>query len=381
MAKKHNFECVALLLQGGGALGSYQAGVYQALHEAGIEPNLVAGISIGAINSALIAGNPSSKRLEALQTFWDRITSTPMMPNFLQSYALGAMGDESNALHGFINQANAMGTIFNGANGFFTPRMIPPFLAPKSSDNALSFYDTSPLHETLNELVDFDLINSKKIRFSVGAVNVTTGNFEYFDNDSCKIDARHIMASGALPPGFPAVEIDGQHYWDGGVVSNTPLEWLLDSVERQDTLAFQIDLWSAKGDYPADLTGQDLRLKDIRYSSRTRQGTDRFKESQKLRRAFARLLKNLPKNFDTKNDPELNELLSLADDKVYNIAHLIYRAKSYEGNSKDYEFSRATMEDHWGSGYADAQLTLQEPGVLKLPTNPSGVGIFDVTAK
>lgn len=379
MAKKDSFECVALLLQGGGALGSYQAGVYQALNEAGIEPNLVAGISIGAINSALIAGNPPNKRLDALRDFWELITSTPLLPDFLQSYVLGNMGDESNVMHSFINQANALGTILSGSNGFFTPRMIPPFLAPKSSDNALSFYDTSPLRSTLEKMVDFDLINTKNIHFSVGAVNVTTGNFQYFDNQTCKIDARHVMASGALPPGFPAVEIDGEYFWDGGVVSNTPLEWLLDSVERQDTLAFQVDLWSAQGSYPTDLTSQDMRLKDIRYSSRTRQGTEHFRRSQKQRRAFARLLKQLPKNFNAKDDPELNELLSLADEKVYNIAHLIYRAKSYEGDSKDYEFSRTTMKEHWASGYEDAKLTLQHPDVLKKPTNPSGVGIFDLT--
>lgn len=379
MSKKLPFQCVALLLQGGGALGSYQAGVYQALHESGIEPNLVSGISIGAINAALIAGNQPSKRLSALQAFWDRVTSTPL-PDALQSYTT-SISNKSNLLHGFINQANALGTIFNGASGFFTPRIIPPFFAPSSSDNALSFYDTSPLQATLNELVDFDLINSKQVRFSVGAVNVTSGNFEYFDNKSQKIDARHIMASGALPPGFPAVEIDGQHYWDGGVVSNTPLEWLLDSVERKDTLAFQIDLWSAKGDYPKDLTSQDMRLKDIRFSSRTRQGTDNFRHSQELRRAFARLLEHLPKDFNAADDPQLNELIKLADNKVYNIAHLIYRSKSYEGNSKDYEFSRTTMQEHWNSGYADAQLTLQNPDVLKRPANLSGVGIFDVAAK
>lgn len=381
MNKKLPFDCIALLLQGGGALGSYQAGVYQALAEADLHPTWVAGISIGAINSALIAGNPPEKRVEALRTFWEMITTPSLLPSTWLSSLSKAGHWDYDLARGWINQVFAMTTMMEGAPGFFRPRILPPFLAPNSTANALSFYDTQPLYDTLENLVDFDLLNANadKMRFSVGAVNVMTGNYQYFDTTTDTIDARHIMASGALPPGFPAVEIDGQWYWDGGVVSNTPLQWVLESQPRQDTLAFQVDLWNAKGDYPTDLISQDIRLKDIRYSSRTRQGTDHFRKAQQLRRALAHLLKQLPSEITAENDPELQQLLQAADDKVYNIAHLIYRAKGYEGDSKDYEFSRTTMEEHWNAGYQDTLLTLNHPEIFQHPTTPDGVNIFDLS--
>ncbi|MGE4335672.1 MAG: DUF3734 domain-containing protein [Pigmentiphaga sp.] len=373
------FECIALLLQGGGALGSYQAGVYQALAEAGLHPDWVAGISIGAINSALIAGNPPEKRVDALRAFWESITTAPPMPSALLSSALTTGGWNLDLARGWINQMWAFSTLLGGAPGFFRPRAVSPFLVPKGTEGAQSFYDTRPLRATLERLVDFDRINAGGMRFSVGAVNVTTGNFVYFDTATHAIDARHVMASGALPPGFPAVEIDGESYWDGGLVSNTPLQWVLESRPRQDTLAFQVDLWSAAGEYPQDLVSQDVRLKDIRFSSRTRHGTDQFRKEQGLRRALARLLEQLPDAIKNEDDPELRKLIAAADDKVYNIAHLIYRAKSYEGASKDYEFSRATMQEHWNSGYEDAVLTLRRPEVLQRPGSSDGVATFDVS--
>jgi NTE family protein len=184
------------------------------------------------------------------------------------------------------------------------------------------------------------------------------------------------MASGALPPGFPTIEIEGEHYWDGGLVSNTPLQWVVDSEPRRDTLAFQVDLWSARGEFPRDMLEVITREKEIRFSSRTRAGTDQFKHVQKLRRAVAGLLEKLPE--DLRNSPEAKLLSTAADRKVYNIAHLIYRAKDYEGHSKDYEFSRLSMEEHWRAGYHDARRTLHHREVLERPKNLEGVFTFDL---
>ena len=378
MRKTVDFECVAMLLQGGGALGSYQAGVYQAFAERGLHPDWVAGISIGSINSALIAGNAPERRVQALREFWEQITThSPLRTAWVS--ALNALPTQSgDGAHAWVNQMSALATLLSGASGFFHPRLCPPYLALGGTAEAMSFYDTAPLKQTLERLVDFDRINSGETRFSVGAVNVTTGNFHYFDNTTHTIDARHIMASGALPPGLPAVEIEGEYYWDGGVVSNTPLEWVLSNQPRQDTLAFQVDLWSAVGEYPTDLISQDVRLKDIRYSSRTRQGTDQFKQEQGLRRALAHLLSQLPDKVKATENPDLKRVLAEANDKVYNIAQLIYRAKNYEGDSKDYEFSRVTMEEHWASGYEDASAMLSYPQVFARPTNPEGVNTFDL---
>ncbi len=373
------FERIALLLQGGGALGSYQAGVYQALAEADLHPDWVAGISIGAINSALIAGNAPGRRVDALRSFWEAITAPPAGVPTLVSSWLDTIGLKDDFSRGLLNQTRALETLVGGAPDFFVPRHVPPYLALPGSVDAQSFYDVSPLKATLERLVDFDLINTGAMRFSVGAVNVRTGNFAYFDNTTDTIRPEHIMASGALPPGFPATMIDGEHYWDGGLVSNTPLQWVLDSRPREDTLAFQVDLWSARGELPRDLTGLELRQKDIRFSSRTRACTDQFKKEQRLRRALEKLLKLVPESALRDADPDTRLLIDQADDKAYNIVHLIYKAKSYEGTSKDYEFSRATMEDHWQAGYEDALHTLSHPEVLERPTTPDGVSTFDLS--
>jgi len=366
------FDRIVLLLQGGGALGSYQGGVYQALCEARLEPDWVAGISIGAINSAIIAGNPPEKRLERLREFWEAVSSPPFgLPTLM---AAEIKGDGARRA---VNQARALGILLAGAPGFFTPRMPPPFLHPAGSAEALSFYDVAPLKATLERLVDFDLINADDgMRFSVGAVNVRTGNFVYFDSTTHTIRPEHVIASGSLPPGFPAAEIEGEYYWDGGLVSNTPLEWVLDSSPRLDTLAFQIDLWNARGELPRDLIEAEVRQKEIRFSSRTRAGTDRFRKVQVLRRAFVQLLKQLPEKL--RNEPYTQLLAQEADEHVFNIIQMIYHAKSYESASKDFEFSRRTMEEHWQAGYSDAVRTLRHPEVLQRPDDPSGVRTFDL---
>jgi len=349
-----------LILQGGGALGAYQAGVYQALAEANLHPDWVAGISIGAINSALIAGNPPERRVKRLRDFWETVSAPP----FAMPYVDGLEGRDE-FTHSVINQLRSWGALVGGAPGFFQPRVPPPYLYPNGAPEALSHYDVSPLKATLERLVDFALINAGAMRFSVGAVNVRTGNFAYFDNTTHEISPEHVMASGSLPPGFPPTEIEGEYYWDGGLVSNTPLEWVLDSRPGRDTLAFQIDLWSARGEFPRNLIEAEKRQKEIRYSSRTRLATNQFKKKQTLRRAAGRLLAKIPQ--ELLQTPEAKMLALEADEKVYNLIQLIYRAKTYEGNSKDYEFSRRTMEEHWSFGYNDAVRTLRHPEVLQRP--------------
>ena len=369
-----DFERIALLLQGGGALGSYQAGVYQALAEADLHPHWVAGISIGAINSALIAGNPPTKRVERLREFWETITQGPFGLTHIASPEI-----KNDLLHQFVNQSRALGALLWGAPGFFQPRIPPPMFLPVSEPGNLSYYDVSPLKSLLARLADFDRINSGETRLSVGAVNIRSGNLTVFDTVDKKLGPEHIIASGSLPPGFPATEIDGEYFWDGGVVSNTPLEWVLDASPRLDTLAFQVDLWSARGDLPRDMIEVDTRLKDIRYSSRTRMGTDQFRKRQALRRAGAKLIAELPE--ELRQTPEAKLLAAEADSKVYNIIHLIYRARAYEGASKDYEFSRRTMEEHWKSGYTDMSRTLAYPEVLQRPHGLDGVFTFDLKRK
>ena len=232
------------------------------------------------------------------------------------------------------------------------------------------------MRATLERLVDFDLINSKITRFSVGAVNVRTGNLVYFDNSTHAIGPEHVMASGSLPPGLPATEIEGEHYWDGGLVSNTPLDWVLSGTPRHDTLAFQIDLWSASGTLPSNLIEADVRQKDIHFSSRTRAAINQFKRAQILRRATHHLLERLSE--ELRQLPDANFLAGEADEKVYNIINLIYHTKNYEGVSQDYEFSRRTMEEHWQAGYDDAVRTLRHPEVLQRPENHDGVFTFDL---
>jgi NTE family protein len=373
------FERVALLLQGGGALGAYQCGVYQAFVEADLHANCVFGVSIGSINAALIAGNPPGERVAALRTFWERITAPPFGFPIVGTY-LGFLERAGNAQRGLLHQTHAFVSAAGGAPGFFTPRALPPSFATPGSAAAQSLYDTSPLRATLEELVDFDRINSREMWFAVGAVNVRTGDFDYFDNTNCEIRPEHIMASGAIPPAFPAVEVDGEFYWDGGLVSNTPLLHLLEARSRKDTLAFQVDLWSAEGKPPQTILDLDLREKDIRFSSRTRASTDRFRETQRARRAVHRLLEALPE--DIVIDPEDLRLLSEgADEKVCNIVHLIYRAKEFEGACKDFEFSRETMEAHWSAGFIDATESLRHREIFTPPTTPDGVGVFDFTPR
>ena len=369
--RRTEFECIALLLQGGGALGAYQGGVYQALAEADLHPDWVAGISIGAINAALIAGNPPDERVKRLREFWETVSTSPLgIPAFDEVELRNELA------HQLVNQATAMNVILFGAPHFFAPRLPPPVLWPGTRPDKASYYDTAPLKATLERLVELERINAGEMRVSVGAVNVRTGNFAYFDTTTDRIRLEHIMASGSLPPGFAATQVDGEYYWDGGLVSNTPLQWVLDARPRRDTLAFQVDLWNARGALPHDLVEVAVRRKEIIYSSRTRAATDQYKNMQKLRIAAADLIKRIPD--ECRGCESARRLEQEADDKVCNIVHLIYRARKYEGIAKDFEFSRRTMEEHWRAGYRNAVRTLSDPQVMQLPDRLEGVRTFDV---
>lgn len=373
-ASRRAFDRVALVLQGGGALGAYQAGVYQALGEADIHPDWVAGISIGAINAAIIAGNPPEARVGKLRQFWELVTDGHALLGWPEEAAsLVAKGD---AAREWFNQVSAGRTLLTGTPGFFAPRLPPPWLQPSGTPEATSYYETGPLEATLERLIDFDRIDAGLTRLSVGAVNVRSGNFVYFDTTTHRIRPEHVLASGALPPGFAPVEIEGEHYWDGGLVSNTPLQWVVEAEPRRDSLIIQVDLWNARGRLPRTMSDVMVRQKEIQYSSRTRDQTDRFKRLHDVRCTLGRLLAQLPD--DLKQGRDFEVLSKIADHTLYNIVHLIYRAKHYEGHSKDYEFSRLSMEEHWRAGYNDAVRTLSHPEVLERPQGIAGVCTFDL---
>jgi NTE family protein len=366
--KRPAFNRVVLLLQGGGALGAYQAGVYEALAEANLHPDWVAGISIGAINATIIAGNPPNLRVEKLREFWEGITNSWFDVGARQVGSLLASGD---SIRPSINQMNAVVALMNGAPGFFRPRIPSPWFHRLGTVEATSYYDTAQLKATLESLIDFDLVNAEhaKTRLSLGAVNVRSGNQVYFDSPSQVIKPEHVMASGALPPGFPAIEIEGEHYWDGGLVSNTPLLWIAMTQQRPpDSLVFQVDLWSARGEFPRNLAEVATRQKEIQYSSRTRAFTDYFKHIAKLRNMIAVLLEELPA--EIRQREEVKYLSSAADRHAANIVQLIYRPRDYEGDSKDYEFSRRSMKEHWRAGYDDAVQALHHPEIFERSSNP-----------
>ena len=365
-------ECI-LVLQGGGALGAYQAGVYECLAAMRQTPGWIAGISIGAINAALIAGNPPERRVERLRAFWETVSSFPFA-----APAYRGPGASELAGRDVVNETNATIAMLFGVSGFFSPRVPAAPFQPPGTPAAISYYDTEPLRRTLDELVDFDHLNSGAVRLSVGAVNVRSGNFVYFDTRHQRIDARHVMASGALPPGFPPIEIDGEHFWDGGLVSNTPLQYVLDQPSHRPRLVFQVDLFAARGAMPATLAEASEREKDIRYSSRTRLNTTVELKRQALLQAAQRLVAKLPPRL--REDPDAKALARLPAESAVTVVHLIYRSKHYESQSKDYEFSRASMLEHWAAGIADTTQTLTDPRWRERKPAARGVEIFDLTS-
>ena len=355
---------VGLVLQGGGALGSYQAGVYEALASSEYLPDWVAGISIGAINAAIIAGNAPEHRVERLRSFWQGITaSTKLWPSVLD----GPMA-------AWQQQASALTALTFGQPGFFSSRPPQEWF---SSNKCVSYYTTSALKSTLERLVDFDRINNaKEMRLSVGAVNVRNGHFSYFDSEKITIRPEHVMASGALPPGFPPIEIDGEQYWDGGLFSNTPLEYMVDYYPRRSRVIFQVDVFPAHGGLPTNLDEVNEREKDIRYSSRTRITTNNLRERHDVRHAINELHKLLFP--ELANTEQAIQLYAHGCVTLMDVVQLIYRPNEPQGSFKDFEFGRATMEARWQQGLSDARRTLQtSPWLAPMPSD-LGVRVFDV---
>ena len=327
---------IGLVLQGGGALGSYQAGVYEALATSDYLPDWVAGISIGAINAAIIAGNAPEDRVARLREFWAEITApTRLWPAFPESLA------------SWQQSASALSSVLFGQPGFFSPRAPQDFFSP---GKFLSYYETSALRGTLERLIDFDRINhGRGTRLSVGAVNVRTGYFAYFDCEKTTIRPEHVMASGAIPPGFPPVEIDGEQYWDGGLFSNTPLAYMVDYYPRRSRLIFQVDVFPAHGRVPTNLAEVTERDKDIRYSSRTRLTTNNLREKHNVRHAINELHKLLPPELAITEQAQ--RLYAYGCVTEMDIVQLIYRPMEPLGAFKDFAFSRSTMAARWKQGF------------------------------
>ena len=360
------YQSVALVLQGGGALGAYQAGVFQALAEAGIDPNWLSGVSIGAINAAIIAGNRPGDQLDRLRDFWETVSARKVW----------YFTPEGDLFRKARNHTSSLMTMMSGLPGFFKPRGLNPWFQLPGASGATSFYDTSELEHTLNRLIDWEVLNDRQRRLSVGAVNVRTGNFRYFDSEIEVIGPQHIMASGALPPAFPAIHIENEYYWDGGIVSNTPLQYLLEQEDVHDTLVFQVDLFSARGILPRDMADVLARHKDIMYSSRTRNNTDTFRRLHNLRLRLHKALQRVPSEVLTDEDHAF--LAAMEDVPQINIVHLIYQPKVYESDAKDYEFSGTSMREHWDSGYQDTRKTLKHRKWLVKPPESIGMTVHDV---
>ncbi len=369
------FERVALVLQGGGALGAYQAGVYQAIDEAKIEVHWICGTSIGGINGALIAGNPPERRVERLRDFWETVTKPPVrLPNF--SWLADGPWTGNGHARLWTNKISAFTTMINGAPGFFSPRPFPPINSQADSPELAGYYDITPLRETLSRLVDFNLINVNSMRFTALATNVRTGVPAYFDNRKQRITAAHILASASLPPSFPPTQIDGEYYWDGGVVSNSPMQFVIDNRGRHTALVFQVDLWDPHGEPPLDIPSANLRAMEIHSASRINVSLDQYKKTQKFRHALRRFLDQLPEQ--CQNDPEVQFLSEQARAKVATIVQLKYQSNKFETAGKMFEFSRRAMEEHWQAGYEDTKVALGEPRVFELPDAKEGARIFDV---
>jgi NTE family protein len=359
---------VALVLQGGGALGSYQAGVYEALDGQGIEIDRIAGISIGAVNAAIIAGNRPERRVARLTEFWELVSS--WLPNIV------IPGDDH--WRELVHEWSAAFVAIAGVPGFFGPRLIPPVFAAPGSCGALSFYDAAMLGETLDRLVDWDLLNAGPVHLSVGAVEIESGNFHYFDNQKERLDARHILASGALPPGLPPVEIDGKLWWDGGIVSNTPLTDVLDT-QTEPMLVFQVDLFSAAGALPRTITDVLAREKEIRFSSRTRQVSDTMLKLRKERELIRAVLGKLPDSLE--DDPDVAALRAQAAEQPVNVVQLIYRAPEWASGTRDYEFSARTMREHWSAGVEAVRRSITRSELLASNIVDGKTAAFDLTRR
>jgi NTE family protein len=338
---------VVLILQGGGALGAYHIGAYQALEESGYMPDWVSGISIGAINSAVIVGSRPGDRLDRLEALWTEISR----PDYWEMPLFG----EFRKLY---NTGSAMAAILFGQPNFFTPRFPSPYFTSSGTAGATSFYDTSLLRNTLEQLASFELINSRQVRLSLGATQVTTGNLIFFDNTRQKIGPEHVMASGSLPPGFPAIWADDDLYWDGGCVSNTPLQAILDDEPKGHTLIFMIDLWDAEGLEPQTMNDVLWRQKQIQYASRTTHHIESAVKRQNLRRSLSLLARHLPPTALASS--AVKDALALKYGAKMDIVHIIYHPGPDQVPQSDAEFSRLSIADRRSAGYYDLKFALEK---------------------
>jgi NTE family protein len=359
---------VALVLQGGGALGAYQAGVYQALHEHGLTPDWVVGTSIGAINAALIAGNERATRLQQLKTFWNEVAHQDLID-------MRKVPDEARR---FNTMLTTLDSITKGVSGFYAPRWPNLFSAGCTvQPEAASFYDTSALEETLTRLVDLQCLNaSSGIRMTVSAMKVTCGSLDNFDTAHQAVGIKHVMASGALPPGFPPVRIDGELYWDGGLYSNTPLETVLADEPRTDTICFMVDLWSAQGPEPITLEQVYTRQKDVLYASRSRRHIDAYLRGHKLRRMVRMLREKVPDAMLSAE--ELEELNKVGTDTTIHIVRLAYAGRDWQMASKDLNFSKGSIEWRWEQGYQDALRAVEHAAWLNETAEGAGVLVHEL---
>jgi NTE family protein len=354
---KNKYDRIALACQGGGSLGAYHIGVYQAMQEAGYLPDVVSGISIGAFTAALIAGNNPEDRMEKLKGFWDTISWPEIMNGMPIPAEMRKMHNSMTSMQGFIF----------GQPNFFEPRVPGAQHQPKGTIAAISHYDTSKLKDTLLKFVDFDRINNNKTRLLLGATRVKDGNLVFFDSAKTKIEPEHVMASGAMPPGFPPIVIGGDMYWDGGCVSNTPLEGIFEMEPHVNTLAFMVDLFNPIGNEPKTLDDVTVRSKDIMYTSRTSHHIEHVSKRQNLKKALGHILDKLPA--DLKKDPIVKEIQDAASDTDFDIVHVIYNSPDYEVASKDCEFSKTSIKDRSNHGYDDMKKALEDSPWLK-PSKP-----------
>jgi NTE family protein len=330
---------VVLVLQGGGALGAYQLGVIQALLKSGIEPNWVIGTSIGAINAALLAGNPPETRLQRLEEFWQRVEQQPAAPSGFDWLGLSRM-------------AANLSTVTRGIPSFFTPNAAAwRGVDAQVGVEAASYYSTSPLLESLNELVDWDYLCECHMRLTVGAVNACSGAMRYFDTSKEALGAAHVMASGALPPAFPAVRIDGEPYWDGGIYSNTPIEAVLDDNPRRSSVIFAVNVWHQSGPEPESITQVMGRQKDIQYASRADSHILRQKQIHRLRHVIRELHKQIPEAKHAA--PHVKELAAWGCGTTVHVAHLHAPRLDGEDHTKDIDFSSAGIHARREAGHAD----------------------------
>ena len=330
---------VVLVLQGGGALGAYQGGVYEALHEAKVEPDWIIGTSIGAINASIIAGNAVGQRLDRLKEFWRRMERHALWNLF-------------SAWPGAADSLSAWATVTGGIPGFFeaNARAFLGAHVPLGTDSA-GYYSTAPLRKTLTDLVDFDLISHNTPRLMVGAANVRTSMMRYFDSREVEIKLDHIMASGALPPAFPAIRVDGELYWDGGILSNTPTEAIFDDNPRRNSLVFAVHVWNPTGPEPNTIWEVLHRQKDIQYSSRIANHIARQREAHRLRHVISELAKHVPD--EIRKSDLVHELAAYGCPTRMHVVRLLAPRLDHESHLKDIDFSSSGIRQRWQTGYAD----------------------------